>query len=136
MTHTGSPEIELRRGRVVSNVIRGCVGNLVEWYDWFAYAAFSVFFAKSFFPAEDPTAQLLSTAVVFAVGFLMRPLGGYVLGRFADRHGRKNALMLSVLMMAGGSLLIACAPPYEAIGMYLAADPGGGPAGAGVVGRR
>ncbi|NIL77887.1 MFS transporter [Rhodococcus sp. B10] len=105
------------RNKVVGNVIRGCVGNLVEWYDWFVYAAFSVFFAPAFFPSEDPTAQLLSTAVVFAVGFLMRPLGGYILGRYADKYGRKNALTLSVCMMAAGSLLIAVAPSYAAIGI-------------------
>ena len=103
--------------RVVANVIRGCVGNLIEWYDWFVYAAFSVFFAHAFFPSENQTAQLLSTAVVFAVGFLMRPLGGYILGRFADRYGRRNALTLSVVLMAFGSLLIACAPTYETIGI-------------------
>ena len=103
--------------RVVANVFRGCIGNLIEWYDWFVYAAFSVFFAPVFFPSESQTAQLLSAAVVFAVGFLMRPLGGYLLGRFADRYGRRNALTLSVLLMAAGSLLIAITPGYSAIGI-------------------
>ncbi len=103
--------------RVVGNVIRGSIGNLIEWYDWFVYAAFAVFFAPVFFPSESQTAQLLSAAVVFAVGFLMRPLGGYILGRFADRYGRKNALTLSVCLMAAGSLLIACTPSYAAIGL-------------------
>ena len=103
--------------RVVANVFRGCIGNLIEWYDWFVYAAFSVFFAPVFFPSESQTAQLLSAAVVFAVGFLMRPLGGYVLGRFADRYGRRNALTLSVLLMAAGSLLIAVTPGFATIGI-------------------
>ncbi|HEY5854456.1 MAG TPA: MFS transporter [Aldersonia sp.] len=103
--------------RVVANVLRGSIGNLVEWYDWYVYAAFSVYFAKAFFPAEDPTAQLLSTAAVFAVGFLMRPLGGWALGRYADRFGRRSALTLSVTVMAAGSLVIAVTPSYSSIGV-------------------
>ncbi|NKY30237.1 MFS transporter [Nocardia gamkensis] len=103
--------------RVVANVLRGSIGNLVEWYDWYVYAAFSVYFAKTFFPKDDPTAQLLSTAAVFAVGFLMRPIGGWALGRYADRFGRRSALTLSVTVMAAGSLLIAVTPGYQTIGV-------------------
>ncbi|RBO88886.1 MFS transporter [Nocardia puris] len=103
--------------RVVANVLRGSIGNLVEWYDWYVYAAFSVYFAKTFFPEGDSTAQLLSTAAVFAVGFLMRPLGGWALGRYADRFGRRSALTLSVTVMAAGSLLIALTPGYQTIGI-------------------
>ncbi|MEU0872349.1 MFS transporter [Nocardia brasiliensis] len=103
--------------RVVANVLRGSIGNLVEWYDWYVYAAFSVYFAKTFFPKDDPTAQLLSTAAVFAVGFLMRPIGGWLLGRYADRFGRRSALTLSVTVMAAGSLLIAVTPGYQTIGI-------------------
>ncbi|BCK55530.1 MFS transporter [Nocardia wallacei] len=103
--------------RVVANVLRGSIGNLVEWYDWYVYAAFSVYFAKTFFPQGDPTAQLLSTAAVFAVGFLMRPIGGWALGRYADRFGRRAALTLSVTVMAAGSLLIAATPGYQSIGL-------------------
>ncbi|QLY34628.1 MFS transporter [Nocardia huaxiensis] len=103
--------------RVVANVLRGSIGNLVEWYDWYVYAAFSVYFAKAFFPDGDPTAQLLSTAAVFAVGFLMRPLGGWALGRYADRFGRRAALTLSVSVMAAGSLLIAVTPGYATLGL-------------------
>ncbi|WP_431964131.1 MFS transporter [Nocardia sp. bgisy134] len=103
--------------RVVANVLRGSIGNLVEWYDWYVYAAFSVYFAKAFFPEGDSTAQLLSTAAVFAVGFLMRPLGGWALGRYADRFGRRAALTLSVTVMAAGSLLIAITPGYQSIGI-------------------
>ncbi|MEU2257222.1 MFS transporter [Nocardia xishanensis] len=103
--------------RVVANVLRGSIGNLVEWYDWYVYAAFSVYFAKAFFPEGDSTAQLLSTAAVFAVGFLMRPLGGWALGRYADRFGRRAALTLSVTVMAAGSLLIAITPGYQTIGI-------------------
>lgn len=103
--------------RVVANVLRGSIGNLVEWYDWYVYAAFSVYFAKTFFPKDDPTAQLLSTAAVFAVGFLMRPIGGWLLGRYADKFGRRSALTLSVTVMAAGSLLIAVTPGYQTIGL-------------------
>jgi MHS family alpha-ketoglutarate permease-like MFS transporter len=99
------------------SIVGGTVGNLVEWYDWYTYSAFSLYFAGSFFPAADPTSQLLSSAAVFAVGFLMRPIGGWLLGRHADRHGRKSALTLSVLLMCGGSLLIACTPGYDRIGV-------------------
>ncbi|MEU9225591.1 MFS transporter [Streptomyces massasporeus] len=103
--------------RVVSNILRGSIGNLIEWYDWYAYTAFSVYFASVFFPAGDQTAQLLNTAAVFAVGFLMRPIGGWVLGRYADRRGRRAALTLSVTLMAAGSLIVALTPSYGSIGV-------------------
>jgi MHS family alpha-ketoglutarate permease-like MFS transporter len=101
---------------VASNVIRGSLGNLIEWYDWYAYAAFSVYFASVFFPSGNPTAQLLNTAGIFAVGFLVRPLGGWIFGRYADRFGRRAALTLSVLLMGAGSLGIAVLPGYAQIG--------------------
>lgn len=101
----------------LKSIFSGSVGNLVEWYDWYAYAAFSLYFAPVFFPEGDDTARLLKTAAIFAVGFLMRPFGGWLLGRYADRHGRKAALMLSVVMMCGGSLMIALTPGYAAIGV-------------------
>ncbi|MFF3493368.1 MFS transporter [Streptomyces sp. NPDC002795] len=107
--------------RVTANVVRGCLGNLIEWYDWFAYATFSVYFAPVFFPEGSQTAQLLSTAVVFAVGFLMRPLGGWLLGAYADRFGRRRALTLSVLLMSAGSLVIALSPGHEVIGLWAPA---------------
>ncbi|GHD29265.1 MFS transporter [Streptomyces violarus] len=103
--------------RVVSNIMRGSIGNLIEWYDWYAYTAFSVYFASVFFPSGDQTAQLLNTAAVFAVGFLMRPIGGWVLGRYADRRGRRAALTLSVTLMAAGSLIVALTPSYGSIGV-------------------
>ncbi len=99
------------------SIIGGSVGNLVEWYDWYAYSAFSLYFAKSFFPPADQTVQLLNAAAVFAVGFLMRPLGGWLMGRYADRHGRRTALTASVLLMCAGSLLIAITPSYASIGI-------------------
>ncbi|AKK30903.1 alpha-ketoglutarate transporter [Mycobacterium sp. EPa45] len=107
---------ELPTKSVASNVIRGSLGNLIEWYDWYAYAAFSVYFASVFFPSGNQTAQLLNTAGIFAVGFLVRPLGGWVFGRYADRFGRRAALTLSVLLMGAGSLGIAVLPGYAQIG--------------------
>ncbi|OON67726.1 MFS transporter [Hymenobacter sp. CRA2] len=101
----------------IRSIVSGSIGNLVEWYDWYVYSAFSLYFAPEFFPAASLTAQLLSSAAIFAVGFLMRPLGGWLLGAYADRHGRKAALLLSVLMMCGGSLLIALTPGYARIGV-------------------
>jgi len=99
------------------SIFSGSVGNLVEWYDWYAYSAFSLYFAKVFFPSGDPTAQLLKTSVIFAVGFLMRPIGGWLMGLYADKHGRRAALLLSVLLMGAGSLVIALTPGYASIGI-------------------
>ncbi|MCR5890091.1 MFS transporter [Hymenobacter sp. J193] len=99
------------------SILSGSIGNLVEWYDWYVYSAFALYFAPAFFPEGNQTAQLLNTAAIFAVGFLMRPLGGWLLGVYADRHGRKAALLLSVLLMCGGSLLIALTPGYAQIGV-------------------
>ena len=98
-------------------IVGGSTGNLVEWYDWYAYAAFTLYFAPHFFPTEDRTAQLLSAAGIFAVGFVMRPIGAWLMGVYADRHGRKSGLTLSVALMCAGSLLIAVTPGYEMIGV-------------------
>lgn len=98
-------------------IISGSIGNLVEWYDWYAYAAFSLYFAPVFFPGKDATANLLNTAGIFAVGFLMRPIGGWLFGSLADRKGRKWAMTLSVLLMSFGSLMIAVTPSYNSIGI-------------------
>ena len=101
----------------IKAIIGGSIGNLVEWYDWYAYAAFAIYFSHSFFPDSDLTAQLLNTAGIFAVGFLMRPVGGWVFGSIADKIGRKRAMTLSVLLMSFGSLLIALTPTYKTIGV-------------------
>jgi len=114
---TNTPHDAMTPARRLRSIFSGSVGNLVEWYDWYVYAAFSLYFADVFFPGGDRTSQLLKTAAIFAVGFLMRPLGGWLLGRYADRHGRKRALMLSVVMMCAGSLIIACTPGYASIGV-------------------
>lgn len=97
-------------------IIGGSAGNLVEWYDWFAYASFALYFAPVFFPKGDTTAQLLQTAAVFAVGFFARPVGAWAMGLYADRAGRRAALTLAIAMMCFGSLVIAVAPGYHEIG--------------------
>ncbi|MGD0103068.1 MAG: MFS family transporter [Rhodopila sp.] len=103
-------------GRRIRAIIGASSGNLVEWYDFYAYAFTSIYFAAAFFPAGDATSQLLATAGIFAVGFFMRPLGGWLFGWLADRHGRRNSMVISVLMMCGGSLMIAVLPTYATIG--------------------
>jgi MHS family alpha-ketoglutarate permease-like MFS transporter len=102
--------------RRVKAILVGSLGNLVEWYDFYAYSAFSLYFAKSFFPSGDPVAENLNTAGIFALGFFMRPIGGWLFGWLADAHGRRLSLMLSVLLMCAGSLTIALSPTYRQIG--------------------
>jgi MFS transporter, MHS family, alpha-ketoglutarate permease len=99
------------------SIIGGSIGNLVEWYDWYIYSALSLYFAPVFFPNSDPTAQLLNTAAIFAVGFLARPIGSWLMGLYADRHGRKSALLVAVVFMCLGSLIIAVTPGYAEIGL-------------------
>jgi MHS family alpha-ketoglutarate permease-like MFS transporter len=99
-------------------VIGGSIGNLVEWYDWFVYSSFAVYFAASFFPEGNSTAQLLNTAGIFAVGFFMRPIGGWLLGKYADTKGRKAALTMTVTLMSLSALLIAIAPTYASVGYF------------------
>ncbi|WP_293873781.1 MULTISPECIES: MFS transporter [unclassified Sphingomonas] len=101
----------------LKSIIGGSTGNMVEWFDWYVYSAFTLYFAPHFFPEGDQTAQLLSAAAVFAVGFIMRPVGAWIMGIYADRHGRKAGLTLSVTLMCLGSLIIACTPGYETIGV-------------------
>ncbi|RLU96716.1 alpha-ketoglutarate transporter [Streptomyces griseocarneus] len=94
----------------------GSAGNMVEWFDWFVYASFATYFAGSFFPAGNDTAKLMNTAGIFAVGFFMRPVGGWLLGRVGDRKGRKAALTLTVTLMSVSAVLIAVAPTYGVAG--------------------
>jgi len=105
----------------IRSIIGGSTGNLVEWYDWYVYSAFTLYFAPVFFPEGDRTAQLLNAAAVFAVGFLMRPIGAWLMGIYADRKGRKAGLTLSISLMCGGSLLITLIPPYAVIGTWAPA---------------
>jgi MHS family alpha-ketoglutarate permease-like MFS transporter len=110
--------IEFKRLRAI---LIGSVGNLVEWYDFYCYAAFSMYFLDAFFPKQDTTSQMLAAAAIFALGFFVRPLGGIVFGYLGDRKGRRVALMSSVLLMCLGSLIIACTPTHAMIGVYAPA---------------
>ena len=110
-----SAAVDMRRR--IKAIFIGSVGNLVEWYDFYAYAAFALYFAGSFFPGSDPVVQQLNAALLFAIGFIVRPIGGWLFGHMADHHGRRKALMTSVLLMCFGSLLIAVTPTYAAIGI-------------------
>lgn len=107
-------------GRLFS-ILGGSAGNLVEWYDFYTYAAFAIYFAPEFFPSGDRTSELLGTAAIFAVGFFMRPLGAWIMGIYGDRHGRKAGLTLSLVLMCGGSLLVAVAPTHATAGAWAPA---------------
>ncbi|WP_269075747.1 MFS family transporter [Comamonas koreensis] len=108
---------EEKRHRIFS-IMAASSGNLVEWFDFYVYAFSAIYFAAAFFPKGDPTVQLLNTAGVFAAGFLMRPIGGWLFGRIADKYGRKKSMLISVTMMCAGSLVIACLPTYAQIGAW------------------
>ncbi len=110
-----SPAADMRRR--LKAIFIGSAGNLVEWYDFYAYAAFALYFAAAFFPSSDPVVQQLNAAILFAAGFIVRPLGGLLFGRLADLYGRRNALTASVLLMCFGSLVIAATPTYASIGI-------------------
>ena len=112
---TATSEATDRRRRIIA-IVGASSGNLVEWYDFYAYAFTSIYFASAFFPSGDATSQLLATAGIFAVGFFMRPLGGWLFGWMADTHGRRTSMVISVLMMCAGSLMIAIMPTYTSIG--------------------
>lgn len=112
--HSGPPAISTAHR--IRAVFIGSAGNLVEWYDFYCYSAFSLYFAAAFFPKQDTTAQMLATAGIFALGFFIRPVGGWLFGHIGDVHGRRRSLMLSVTLMCLGSLLIAVTPTYETIG--------------------
>src|SRR6266699_3191395 len=103
-----------RRGKAI---FLGSIGNLVEWYDFYVYTAFALYFAASFFPGNNPVVQQLNAALLFALGFIVRPIGGWLFGHLGDHYGRRNALMLSVLLMCFGSLMIAVTPTYGSIGV-------------------
>ena len=117
MTQDLSKTDELRPGQRLGSIMRASAGNMVECFDWFSYAAFALYFAKVFFPAGDQTAQLLSSAAVYAVGFFFRPLGAWLMGLYGDRVGRRGALIISVWLMCIGSMAIALCPGYATIGI-------------------
>lgn len=98
-------------------VVAAAIGNVLEWYDFGVYIFFAGTIAQNFFPKGNPAAALLSSFAVFGVGFLMRPLGGIVIGRFGDTHGRRAALTLTILAMAFGTVMVGVLPPYASIGV-------------------
>jgi MHS family alpha-ketoglutarate permease-like MFS transporter len=113
--------VALSHRQRLAAIATGSAGNLIEWFDFYIYAFTALYFAASFFPEGDQTAQLLQVAGIYAVGFLIRPVGGWYFGRFADRHGRRAALVTSVLLMGAGSFLIAVLPTYASIGAWAPA---------------
>src|SRR4051812_39993740 len=115
LTAEYSPQQLTSRQRIFA-IVGASSGNLVEWFDFYVYSFSALYFSAAFFPKGNPTTQLLNTAGIFAAGFLMRPVGGWLFGRIGDRLGRRTAMMISVLMMCGGSLMIAVLPVYATIG--------------------
>lgn len=107
------PKIEWK---TVKAILAASSGNLVEWFDFYVYAFFSVYFADQFFTDTGETGALMKTAGVFFVGFLMRPLGGYIFGRIADRYGRKRSMVSAIILMCTGSLLFAALPTAATVG--------------------
>lgn len=109
------------RRRRILDIVAASSGNLVEWFDFYVFSFCGIYLAPAFFPKSDPTAQLLNTAGVFAAGFVMRPVGSWLFGRVADRHGRRGALVASIVLMCGASLLLACLPTFASIGEFAPA---------------
>lgn len=117
-TAAQTPGLAHRTNSVMSNIARGSLGNLIEWFDFYNYAVFTTYIASNFFAKGDDTQAMLDTWAVFAITFLMRPVGSWFFGRFADRRGRRAALTTSVLLMALGTLMIGAAPTYDQIGIW------------------
>ena len=115
-TSPGAHSLEEEHKLPVRTLVAASIGNAVEWYDWTIYGTFSIYFATQFFPANNPTLALLSTAVTFALAFFFRPLGGVLLGRLADVKGRKFAMLATIMLMAGGSAVIGILPTYTQVG--------------------
>jgi MHS family proline/betaine transporter-like MFS transporter len=104
-------------GQIVKLVVATSLGNALEWFDISVYAYFAVYLSKAFFPASDPTTSLLLTFGTFGLAFLARPIGGVLLGTYADRYGRKASLLVSIAMMTCGTLAVACMPTFDKIGV-------------------
>ena len=114
----GTTHIEAERPADRKSLGASLIGQLLEWFEWSSYAVFAPFIAAAFFDKSDPTSALLATFGVFAVGFLVRPLGGIIFGRIADRVGRKNVLMITIIIMALSAVIIGIMPTYEQIGIW------------------
>ena len=109
---SGSPQ-----SNPIRSIVGASAGNLVEWFDFYVYAFTALYFSAAFFPGENPTAQLMKSSGVYAIGFFARPLGSWIFGRLADRTGRRRSMVIAVLMMCFGSLMVACLPTYASIGV-------------------
>lgn len=114
----GTTHIEAERPADRKSLGASLIGQLLEWFEWSSYAVFAPFIAAAFFDKSDPTSALLATFGVFAVGFLVRPLGGIIFGRIADRVGRKNVLMMTIIIMALSAVIIGVMPTYDQIGIW------------------
>jgi MHS family proline/betaine transporter-like MFS transporter len=110
-------EADLRAGGGTRAILAASVGNLLEWYDFSVYAVFAIYIGANFFPRGGPGVDLVKAFLVFGLGFVIRPLGAIAMGMYADRAGRKAALTATILIMAGGTLIIAAAPTYAVIGV-------------------
>src|SRR3954462_4408750 len=123
LTHDQAPDHDERHDamRRVRAIVAGSSGNLVEWYDFYIYSFTALYFAAEFFPKGNQTTQLLQAAGVFAAGFFMRPVGSWLFGWLADKRGRRFSMMVAVLMMCGGSLLVAVLPTYSQVGLLAPA---------------
>ncbi|MEU4444479.1 MFS transporter [Actinosynnema sp. NPDC050801] len=100
----------------VKKLVAASLGNAIEWYDWTIFVTFSIYFATQVFPKDNPRLALINTLATYAIAFFFRPLGGYLLGRFADLRGRRTAMLLTIVLMAGGSLAIGILPTYAQVG--------------------
>jgi MFS transporter, MHS family, alpha-ketoglutarate permease len=109
-------DVATRHRLPVRTLVAASIGNAIEWYDWTIYATFSIYFATQIFPPENASLALISTLATYALAFFFRPLGGFLLGRFADVKGRRTAMMVTILLMAGGSLVIAALPTFAMVG--------------------
>src|SRR3712207_9555250 len=113
MTGTAQARAQERHRLPVRTLVSASIGNAVEWFDWTVYATFLVYFSTQFFPPENDALALIGATSAYALAFFFRPLGGWLLGRFADLRGRKAGMLLTILLMAGGSLVIAILPTYS-----------------------
>jgi MHS family proline/betaine transporter-like MFS transporter len=106
-----------RPKNITKLIVATSVGNALEWFDIASYGFFAIYISKAFFPANDPTTSLLLTFGTFGLSFLIRPIGGVVLGAYADRHGRKASLLISIVLMTFGTLTVALMPTFDSIGV-------------------
>ena len=111
-------ESEISQATKKKSLIASSVGNLLEWFDWTIYAVASVYIAAALFDKTDPTSALLNTLAVFAVGFVSRPLGGFIFGPLANKYGRKNIMLTTMILMALSSFMIALIPNFSSIGYW------------------